>query len=234
MPSQIDFAIAVGLLFVFISFLFVYLTNYLINYASISSTSELRTVAYNMYTILFTGKGIPKNWTEVEDTPLKIGLVTDMYRIPIIVSENSSTDRGNSGNVTLNLSLIFDGTCDKKAWNNTVRIINSTNYEMPIRLYNQSFCSQQFLKTADVVFNSTFNAGDNKNFSIYFSNDKNITASNYSIAFPSFVNFTFTIYPREELTIVSAERLIAMRKLNYTDVLNTLNKEYYFSLEIGD
>ena len=231
MASQIDFAIAVGLFFAFISGLIVFLANYLINYTNISTTSELRTVAFNLYTTLFTGGGIPKNWTEAVDTPLKVGLVTDIYRIPIVISENSSTARLNA---SLNLSVTFDISCDKKAWNNTVRIINASNFEIQIQLYNQSFCSQQFLRNADVVFNNSFSAGENKNFSIYFSADKNITVPNYTIAFPSFVNFTFIIYPEEKFTAVSAERLLALRKLNYSDVLNTLGKEYYFNLEISE
>ncbi len=231
MPSQIDFAIAVGLFFSFISVLVVYLINYVTNYTNLSSTSELRTVAYNVYTTLFGGKGVPGNWTEAGDRPFRVGLVTDMYRIPVIVIENSSTYRGN---VALNLSLTFDANCEKKAWNNTVRIINSTNHEVPLQLSNQTFCSQQFLNTSDIVFNNSFGASETKNFSIYFSNDKNITALNYSIAFPSVVNFTFTIFPEEKLAVVSAERLIALRKLNYTDVLNTLSKDYYFNLEIGE
>ena len=231
MPSQIDFAIALGLFFTFIAILIIHLVNFLTNYTAISSTSELRTVAYNFYTSFFSDKGIPKNWTEATRTPLKIGLMTDLYRIPIFVSENSSTNRGL---VTLNLSLSFDATCDKKLWNNTVRVVNGSNMEIPAQLYNQTFCSQQYLKTADLVFNNTFNANEAKNFSIYYSQDKNISAPNYTVTFPSFVNFTFTIYPEEKFTAISAQRLIGLKKLNYTDVLNTLGKEYYFNIRVSD
>lgn len=231
MASQIDFAIALGLFFTFIAVLLVYLVNFLTSYTAISSTSELRTTAYNIFTSFFSDKGIPRNWTEGGNSPLKIGLVTDMYRIPIVVAENSSVNRRL---VTLNLSLNFDLNCDKKAWNTTVRIINGSNVEIPFQIYNQTYCSQQFLKAADVVFNNSFNANEAKNFSIYFSQDKNITNANYSLTFPSFVNFTFTIYPEEKLTVISAEKLLALKKLNYSDVLNTLSKEYYFNLEISE
>ena len=231
MASLIDFAIAVGIFITFITALIGYLINYFVNYQSIGSTSELRTVAYNLFNSLFVDKGVPRDWAESPRVPLKIGLITDMYRIPLVISENSSTNRGI---VTLNLSLAFDDGCDKKAWNNSVRIVNSSDIEIPIRLFNQSFCSQQFLRTADLAFNSSFNAAETKNFSIYFSPDKNITAPNYTLTFPSFVNFTFIIYPEEKLKVVSAERLLALRKLNYTEVLNTLSKDYYVNLEIGD
>lgn len=230
MASQIDFAIAVGLFFAFISVLIIYMLNYLINYSSISTTSELRTVAHNIYTTLFADKGIPKNWTEGTNTPLKVGLVTDMYRVPVLVNENSSADRGN---VTLNLSLSFDGACNKNIWNNTVRVIGASDNDVPVKLYNQTFCSQQLLRTADIVFNDTFSAGQTRNYSIYFSQDKNITGPNYTTPFPSPVNFNFVIYPEEKLKVVSAERLLALRRLNYTDVLNTLSKEYYFNLRIS-
>ena len=114
-----------------------------------------------------------------------------------------------------------------------MRIINASDYEISMQLYNQTFCQQQFLKTADIAFTNNFNAGDNKNFSIYFSSDKNITAPNYTVAFPTFVNFTFTIYPEDKLQVVSVERLLALRKLNYSDVLNTFGKDYYFNLKIS-
>jgi len=231
MASQIDFAIAVGLFMTFISVLIIYLVNYFLNYINLSSTSELRTVTYNIYTSLFMDKGIPRAWPELGYNPLKVGLVTDMYRIPASISENSSTDRGV---VTLNLSINFDINCERKAWNNTVRILNSSNIEIPITLFNQTFCSQQFLRNADVIFNNTFNAGNAKNFSIYFSADKNITAHNYSLSFPSsLVNYTITVYAEEKFSILSAERLIALRKLNYSDVVTILGDEYYFNLEVS-
>jgi len=230
MASQIDFIIAVGLFFTFIAVLVLYLLNYITNYTGVSSISELSTVAYNLYTSLFADKGIPRNWTDSGEAPLKIGIAADMYRIPVVVVENSSTNRGL---VTLNLSLTFDPTCDNRAWNNSVRVINSTNHSMPIQLYNQTVCRQQYLRTADIVFNSSFNAGESKNFSIYFSHDKNITGSNNSMAFPSLTNFTFTIYPEETFKIISVERLNALRRLNYSEILNTISKEYYFNVEIG-
>lgn len=231
MASTLDFAVAVGLFFTFIAVLIVLLLNFLVNYTSLTSTSELRTVAYNFYLSLFLDRGIPRNWTESGNLPLKIGLVTDFYRVPVIVAENSSTNRGN---VTLNLTIPFDANCENRAWNDTVRIVNASNLEIPSRLFNQTFCRQQFLQKADIVFSNSFNSGESKNFSIYFSLDKNITAPNYTLPFPTFVNFSFTIYPEEKLTVVSAEKLIGLRRLNESDVLNTLGKDYYFNIRISD
>ena len=230
MVSQIDLAIAVGLFFTFITFLIAYLVNYIVNYTNLSSTSELRTVAYNLFISLFADKGIPKNWPELRETPLKVGIVTDMHRVPLVVVENSSTNRGL---VTLNVSLAFDLECERKAWNNTVKILNSSNLEIPITLFNQTFCSQQFLRNADVAFNNTFLAGDIKNFSIYFSPDKNITGHNYSLSFPSMTNFTFIVYPEEKFTVISVEKLTALRRLNYTEFLDTLSGDYNINLEIS-
>ncbi len=231
MPSQVDFAVAVGIFFTFVAILIVFLSNYIVSFTGIASTSELRTVAYDFYNSLFSSKGLPSNWQERILGPLKIGLVIDMYRVPVAVTETSNANRTRVG---VNFSYVFDQACAKRAWNSTVRLYDTDGKSIDMQLYNQSYCTQRFLKSADVMLNDTFNAGEKKTFFIYFSSDKNISESNATVAFLNATQFNFRVYPEETLAAVSVEKLAALRRQNYTDVLNTLGKDYYFNIEVSD
>lgn len=230
MPSQIDFAIAVGLFITFIVILFLYLTGYMSSYVGLVSTSELRTVAYNIYNSLFGGKGIPENWEEQNYTPVKVGLITDLYRVPIVVTETNGTERDTE---TINISLSFDPNCEKKAWNSTVRVYENGD-EITSQLYNQTFCSENYLNNSDLVFNSSFSANQTKTFFIYFSGEKSIDKPNYSLPFNISSNFTIQIYPEEKLTTISITKLKALRNLTYEEVVSTLGTEYKLRIEISE
>jgi len=229
MPLQVDFAIAVGLFITFMVILLLYLTGYMSSYTGIVSTSELRTIAYNIFNTLFGGKGVPKNWNEYNYTPVVIGLLTDLYRIPVIVSETNGTDRGNA---TINATISFDFNCENKAWNSTVRVLEGEE-EVPSQLYNQSFCTSRYLSSSDVVFNSSFLANQKKVFFVYFSGEKTIAAANYSLVFSNPSNFSVQIFPEEKFSAVSVSKLLTLRNLTYEEIVRVLGTEYGFNVEIS-
>jgi len=228
--SNIDFAIAAGLFLVFIGILFGYVVNYLLNYRNIAVASELRGVASDLFNTFFTGKGVPSNWDEQAIVPVKVGLMNDLYRIAINVTETNGTARDN---IAINGTIDFDSTCSKNVLNNTVRLYNSSNLEIPFQLYNQTFCSSRYLKTGDLVFNLSLSADQTKFFFVYFSPEKNVTAASYSAVFPNETNYSFQTFPVEELQMISIDRLKALRLLNYTDVIQTLVKGYSFKVEVS-
>lgn len=230
MTLQVDFAVAVGLFLIFIAVLLIYLTSYFSSYTGLMSTSELRAIANNIFNALFGSKGIPEDWKGYR-TPVKIGLITDLYRIPVIVTETNSTDRGY---ITINISLSFDIYCENKTWNSTVRVYNESNDEIPSQLYNQSFCSESYLNSSDIVFNSSFSANQNKTFFVYFSGERTIAAANYSIPFSIPSNFTVKVYPEQELSAISVSRLNVLRNLTYEEVVRTVGTEYEFNIEISE
>jgi hypothetical protein len=231
MALEIDFAIALGLFFVFIVFLLSFLVNYIAGYTGLTLTSELRTTAYSIYNVLFSGKGVPQNWEELGYVPVKIGLATDLYRIPVLVTETNGTSRSLSINTTIN----FDSNCEEKAWNTTVRIRDEDNSEAHFQLYNSSFCSESFLNSSDLVFNLTLSAHQSKIFFVYFSPDKSINTSVYSLGFPTGVeNLTVQVLPEEKLSTISISKLKALRNLSYDEVIQTLGTEYSFNLEISE
>jgi hypothetical protein len=230
MASQIDFAIAAGLFLTFIAALMVYLTNYISNYFNLSTISDLRTVAFSFFNALFGSKGLPANWESYSYTPVKIGLVGDLYRIPLIITETNGTARTN---YTINVSIVFDSGCLNKTWNTTVRIYDENNTEVPNQLFNQAFCSDYFVKQADVVFNLTVAASASREYFVYFSPQESILPPSYSFTFPTALNYTATIYPEEKLAAVSVDKLKGLRDLSYEEVVRTLGTWYKFYVEVG-
>lgn len=232
MASNIDFAVAVGLFFTFIAILMVYVLNYIGSYTGVASTSEMRTVAYNIYKALFGSGGIPENWENQNYTPVQIGLVADLYKIPIKIAESNGTARDN---ITINISVSFDRYCTNKTWNDSVRVYDPGNVQLPVQLYNQTLCSGsgQFLNTSDVVINMSLVAYEEKYVFVYFSPDRTILPANYSLAYPiNLTNITAYAYPEEKFTMVSPSKLAALRSLSYEEVLRTVGRDYKFRVEV--
>lgn len=229
--SHIDFAIATGLFFLFIGILFSYVVSYLVNYRNMAETSELRNVASDLFNTFFTGQGIPSNWEEGGLTPVKVGLVDRLYMIVINVTEKNGSHRNN---IAINGSIWFDPSCVRNVLNNTVRLYNSSNLQVPFQLYNQTFCGGKYLRRADVVLNISLEPYQSKFFFLYFSSGKSIEFSNYSLSFPVNVsNYTFQTFPTQELQAISVEKLKALRNSSYAEVLQTIPKGYGFKVEIS-
>ncbi|MEM5829789.1 MAG: hypothetical protein QW040_01395 [Candidatus Aenigmatarchaeota archaeon] len=227
--THVDFAIATGLFFVFISILFSYMISYLVNYRNIAENSELRSIASDFFNSFFTGEGIPSNWEESNLTPVKIGLMDKLYVIIINVTETNGSYRND---ITVNGSVDFDPNCVRKIMNNTVRLYDA-NSQIPFQLYNQSFCGN-FLKKGEVVFKLSLEPYQSKFFFLYFSSEKNVLAPTYSVEFPVNVgNYTFQTYPIQELQAISVDKLLALRNLSYSNVVQTIPKGYVFEVEIS-
>lgn len=230
MSSQIDFVISAGIFIVFIATILILLTSSFVSYSGIQTTSEMRTVAFDAHNSLFGGKGLPTNWEDNNFPPLVLGLTTDLYRMPIIITEANNTARTN---VSINATVTFDLSCVKRAWNNTIRVYDTNNVLIPVTLYNQTFCSGQFLNSSDIVFNSSLLALQSKTFFVYFSDDKNVTGSNYTLAFTGALNVTGKTLPEIKIPAVSTAKLRALRNLKYTDYLQLLGGSYNIYVEVS-
>lgn len=230
MATQIDFALGVGLFIVFLALLISYLIVYITNITGSLTSSNLRTAAYDIYRAMFSGRGLPLNWENYPYTPVRVGLVTDLYSMPIVVTETNGTARTNA---TINFTVAYDSSCESRAWNNTVRLYDDSGNKIAATLYNQSFCSDQYLNTSDMAFNLTLNANQNKTLFIYFSPDAGVQPPNYTITFPiNASNYTVVVYPEEKLSALSLTKLAALRNKTYDDVKQTLGAQYEFNLEV--
>jgi len=230
MASQIDFAIATGLFIVFIAAIVIILLNYLTNYFNITNIADLRTVAYDTFYAVFSTSGIPSNWENTSYTPVKLGLVTNLYEVPFIVNETNGTGRTN---YTINATFNFDSGCLNKAWNTTVRVYDASGNIVPSVLYNSTFCVSQYLKKADVVFNITIDANSSQKFYLFYSPQQKILANSASYSYPAALNYS--IIPYAELTdkVVSVDKLLALRNLSYDQVAQVLSTNFRFYFEVG-
>ncbi|MEM5879509.1 MAG: hypothetical protein QXU74_03395 [Candidatus Aenigmatarchaeota archaeon] len=229
--SHIDFAIATGVFLIFVGILFGYVVSYLVNYRNIAEASDLRGMASDLFNTFFIGRGIPNNWEDLGFTPVKIGLMNNLYRVFINVTEKNGTQRNN---ITINGSVYFDSSCSRKVLNNTLRLYNLSNQEVPFQLYNQTFCGGGYLKTGEIVFNVSLQPYQSQFFLLYFSSEKSVVPPNYSLAFPvNETNYSFQTSPVQEFQMISVDKFKALKSLDYGEVLQTIPKGYVFEVEIS-
>lgn len=228
MVSTIDLAISIGMFIVFVVLIMVSTINFFVNYRTQAVLSEYRGAAYSIYNLLFSTKGIPANWEDLNVTPVLPGLMTDLYRLAFSV-QNNGTARTNT---TVGVNITFDPACIGKAWNNTVIMYNTSNSSVTFGLQNVNFCSSQFIRNATVVFNETFAPNDVRYYYLYYSGDKNTTAASYTLPSAYATNMTVTFYPEEKLKAISMAKLYALRKLDYNALFSTLG-DYNIYLQIG-
>ncbi|MFH0711159.1 MAG: hypothetical protein V1944_01120 [Candidatus Aenigmatarchaeota archaeon] len=230
MSSQVDFIISAGIFLVFMATLLIFLSNSFISYTGLQITSEMRGAAFDIHNALFGGKGLPTNWENNNIPPRVFGLVTDMYRIPIILTEINNTARMNE---SINITVTFDLNCASRAWNNTVRVYDNDNILIPVALYNPTYCSEQFLNRSTIIFNTTLSPLQSKIFFVYFSDDKNVTRSTYSLSFNSTLNVTSKAMPEIKIPAISTAKLRALRNFNYNDFLQILGGSYNTYVEVS-
>jgi hypothetical protein len=228
--SYVDFAIASGIFLIFLSVFLGHVVNYITSYWNEKEVFELKTVASTIFNTFFADEGLPKDWEKKGLVPVKVGLVGKLYMVVINITETSGNYREN---LIINGSIEFDKNCERNILNNTVRLYNSSNSQIPFQLYNQTFCEGGFLKKAEIVFKTSLEPSQSHFFFLYFSSEKNVEASNYSLDFSVNENYTFQTFPAQELKVISVDKLMALKNLSYEEVLQTIQKGYEFMVEIS-
>lgn len=170
---SIDLPIALAIFLIFLIVTVVFALNYFSKIPNLFKNNELRSKAEALYSTLFESKGTPENWENSNSIPAAPGMMITLRKIPVTIKETAGIDRINEPVV---VNVTFDEDCINKTWNNTVRVYDSDLNEISFNLTEQSFCSSQFLKTANVTFNMNISANQNKKYDIYFSDDDSVTA----------------------------------------------------------
>lgn len=234
MTSMIDFVIATGIFFVSVAVVISFVLGYYSNFLGVLQDSELRSSAIATSNILFGGKGVPENWETTNVTPTRIGLMNDLFRMPVVLS---TTNSSGFNNATLNFTVNFDPSCLNRTRENTIRIYNETNHEHMYTLYNRSFCAGgTYLRSSDISVNVTVPALTSKIFFVYFSPEADINATgNFVVPFPvNATDYTATVYPSENFQMVSPSKMRAARNLSYSQVVEILGGDVAFELEVDE
>jgi hypothetical protein len=169
--NYIDFAIASSIFIIFFGVALMFSTNYFSNLSSLTKTSEFRSISENFFKIFFESKGTPENWDDYSNTPVKIGLAEDLYKIPILLKETSGYNRTNE---FISRHIVFDENCENKTWNDTIRIFDENYNEFVYKLSDETFCSSQYLKEANITWEVNVSANQTKKFLIYYSSENNV------------------------------------------------------------
>jgi len=175
--NYIDFTIAVSVFLLFFVLVIYFTSNYFSTYSTISRTSELRLFSEDILISFFSDEGVPADWHENATLPVKIGLISNLYVIPLTVEEKDGYNRTNE---PLTTHVILDEDCDLKAWNSTLRLYDEDNRELNIEISNETFCENQFLKEINLTWNVNVTANSAKKFYLFFSSERSISDPNYT------------------------------------------------------
>ncbi|MFH8086472.1 MAG: hypothetical protein QW609_01460 [Candidatus Aenigmatarchaeota archaeon] len=212
MPIHVDFVIAVGIFLIVIGIALSFVLNYLLNYSQYSQNSNLKNIAYNIFAIL------------------KLNVTTELYKLPIKITEINGSERVDA---IIKLQVSFDEKCENKAWLSTVRVYDENNKEVEFRIYNETFCEENYLKSSKLILKSNFSAYQTKTFFIYFSKEKEVKEVSYNVPFEETLGFEVEVFPLQELRMLSISKLKEFRSINYEELIKNLGN-YNFYLEISE
>ncbi len=175
--NYIDFAIAVSLFIFFFAAVIMFTTNYFSRYSGLTKTSELRPVAESLFNVLLKRKGIPEDWDlNYSVSPVKVGLMEDLYMVPIIIEETNGSARTDE---PVTVRITFDENCQNKTWNTTLRLYDEDDNEVNIEILNTTFCTNQFSNVSNITWNVNLSANQIKKYYLYYSPDDNVTEPNF-------------------------------------------------------
>ncbi len=187
--NYIDFAIAVSVFLFFFTMTLILSTNYFSDISGLIKISEFRSVAEGISKLIFGIKGVPEDWEKTLGlNPVQLGLIGDLYRVPVLAKENSGYNRTNE---LVSVNIIFDEDCENKSWNDTTRVFDENGNEIPFRMSKESFCHNQFLKEGKVVWETNLTANQNRKFYVYYSSDDSINIPNYTDPFSTVAYWHF-------------------------------------------
>jgi hypothetical protein len=175
--NYIDFAVAVSFFIFFFAAVIMFTTSYFSSFSGLTKTSELKPVTEGLFNILFNRKGVPEDWDlNYSISPVKVGLMEDLYMIPILVQEDMGSDRTDE---PVTIRITFDESCQNKTWNTTVRLYDEDGRELNIELSNATFCVSRFLSQANVTWEVNISANQTKTYYLYYSPDESVTDPAY-------------------------------------------------------
>ncbi|MEM7827041.1 MAG: LamG-like jellyroll fold domain-containing protein, partial [Candidatus Aenigmatarchaeota archaeon] len=177
---EIDFIIGIGLFVFMIAAVMLYTINY---FSGIGTPTEM--IEYRDKAISILGKMFSE--TSGSDILSDPRVSVKLYRIPILVTENSGIDRTNEPFFAV---LNFDRDCEGRAWNNTIRVYDENFTEVLSRLSYNNFCSDHLLRNSTISLKINISANEKKRFFVYYSNNSEILAPNYT-GFDLMAYYTF-------------------------------------------
>lgn len=178
--SYVDLAIGLGFFLFFIAVVMGLSVQYFVKVPVEQSVEEYIEIATDMFERFFSSGGTPNNWEDSADAPSELGLVQSIYKISVTARELAGTVRTDE---PLIVRVVFDEECSKNIWNNTIRVYNSTLYEHEYEFVDSINCSGQYLNESYIRFEINISQNEEKLFYVFYSDDTDIPAPNYTISY---------------------------------------------------
>ena len=178
--SYIDLAFGIALFILFFSMVLTLSIRHFVQTPATLTIEEYRQKAVDMLGDLFGKMGSPENWEDTGRTPSELGLIVHVYKVSISIEEPGISDRQNEPVI---VKLSFDEECSNHAWNNTVRVYDSTLNETNFEFVNPVVCSSQYLNESYARFKVNISRNEKKSFYVYYYGDNGIPSPDYTITY---------------------------------------------------
>jgi hypothetical protein len=173
MVSWIDWSIGIGIMLTILFLSYNIIIGRIASNLQVLKDFDIKTVALSYFEKFFSSAGYPKNWTSENFN--EIGLIGELYRVPIFVNESSGCNRVND---LVDIYIELDEDCNKIASENTVRVYDGEK-EVDSKIFNKTYCGDKFLKKAGIIFKTNISANSSKFLFIYFSPDEKVYETTY-------------------------------------------------------
>jgi hypothetical protein len=174
--NYIDFTIASSIFLISFAVAIMFSTNYFSNLSTMTKTTEFRSVSENFFKNFFESKGVPENWDDYSNTPVKIGLAEDLYLTSILIRETNGSSRTNE---PVTAQIVFDENCQNKSWNNSLRMYDENWNQINLETSTIN-CTSQYLNQTNITWIVSISANQNKKYYLYYSPNDRITNLNYA------------------------------------------------------
>ena len=137
-------------------------------------TYEVKVNVLDYWHQLFETFGQPSDWSK--NYWESIGLMQPLYLLRIKVTEPVGISRVLE---PVDIHVVFDPSCEGRTLESTIRVYYQGE-QIPYSLYNITYCSSNRLKEGNLVFLVNISANETKLYSLYFSNETEVSATNYT------------------------------------------------------
>lgn len=208
--NPIEFSVASALFIIMLGVLILYSSYVISNYYR-----ETRDYQAKYESVL-----VSKQLLSDEESPSS--LVSSLYRRKVIIKNNLATQiTGYVG-----IPILFDYSCEKKAFNNTIRVVDNSSNNLNFTFSNTVFCDDAgYIKSSDIRISLTLNGNEEKTLYIVYSPENLITPKEVYYSYPTDMtsSVTYKIYPEEELKTLSISKLVNMTNMTYEEIKKIAN-----------
>ncbi len=168
-----EFLISTFIFLTFFSFILIFFTNrFSANIDEIKKTEMPKTVKYLSNILL--SRGIPEDWEKRSEKPVLVGIMDNIYFLPVIVDGEGN----NRSKEIVSLKLNVDEDCSKHISDDSFILFNESLDEINFTSFEKNYCQNGWVKNVSIVFFDYFNS--TKKYYLYYSSQK-VNEKNYTV-----------------------------------------------------